>query len=206
MKPTPRLITERPRRKSPAGVATNDLIFTAAQGSNDELFPQILSLYVAPRSKVADVTYGRGIFWKRIPADRYALLPSDLQTGTDCRSLPYGHGSIDCVVFDPPYMHTPGGTAHMNHQNYERYYANNRASASPRKYHEVVLDLYFVAAEEARRVLRREGIYIVKCADEETDLSSKTCSSSCVKRRGGRGRESENELACIPARNRIKYR
>ncbi len=156
----------RAKRKSPAGRATNDLIFTACQGANDALFYQIMSLYVASGSKVADVTFGRGIFWKRIPADRYQLLPSDLQTGTDCRSLPYGDESIDCVVFDPPYMHTPGGTAHVNHQNYERYYANNRENASPRKYHEAVLDLYFVAGVEARRVLRREGIYLVKCADE----------------------------------------
>lgn len=166
MNQTPQSTPKRPKRKSPSGQATNDLIFTACQGTNDELFPQILSLYVAPGSKVADVTFGRGIFWKRVPPDEYQRLPSDLQTGTDCRSLPYGDGSIDCVVFDPPYMHTPGGTAHVNHQNYERYYANNRENGSPRKYHEAVLDLYFVAALEAKRVLRREGIYLVKCADE----------------------------------------
>lgn len=64
-------------------------------------------------------------------------------------------------------MHTPGGTAHVNHQNYEDYYRNNAASnGSGKKYHEAVLDLYFKAAREANRVLRNEGIYIVKCGDE----------------------------------------
>jgi predicted RNA-binding protein len=62
-------------------------------------------------------------------------------------------------------MHTPGGTAHKNHQNYENYYHNNIAS-SESKYHEAVLDLYFSAAKEAWRVLKYEGIYIVKCQDE----------------------------------------
>ncbi|HEY2588712.1 MAG TPA: hypothetical protein VGI81_23420 [Tepidisphaeraceae bacterium] len=159
--------TRKSKRKSPAGKATNDLVFTAYQAANDEVFPQILSLYVAPGSVVADVTYGRGIFWKQVPAGRYQLRATDLSTGTDCRALPYADGSIDCVVFDPPYMHTPGGTAHVNHQNYETYYRNNHPpAAGGKKYHEAVLELYFTGAKEARRVLRDQGIYIVKCADE----------------------------------------
>lgn len=162
--------TERRRkhkRKSPAGAATNELVHSACTGTNDELFPRILSLYVAPGSTVADVTYGRGVFWRNVPADRYELLASDIANGTDCRDLPYSDGAIDCVVFDPPYMHTPGGTAHAGHQNYEGYYRNNvPPNGSRKKYHEAVLELYFEAATEARRVLREEGIYIVKCADE----------------------------------------
>lgn len=154
------------KRKSPSGKATNDLVFTAYQAANDEVFPQILSLYVATGSVVADVTYGRGVFWKQVPVGRYQLRATDLTTGTDCRALPYADGSIDCVVFDPPYMHTPGGTAHVNHQNYETYYRNNQPAASGKKYHEAVLELYFTGAKEAHRVLRDEGIYIVKCADE----------------------------------------
>ncbi len=62
-------------------------------------------------------------------------------------------------------MHTPGGTAHVNHQNYEGYYRNNESS-SRKKYHEAVLDLYFSAAAESYRVLKEDGIYIVKCQDE----------------------------------------
>jgi hypothetical protein len=155
------------KRKSPAGEATNELIFSAYQGSNDELFPYVLSLYVAPGSTVADVTYGKGVFWKRVPDEQYNILATDLASGVDCQRLPYEDETIDCVVFDPPYMHTPGGTAHVNHQNYEGYYRNNSTnSGTTKKYHEAVLDLYFKAAAEAYRVLRNEGIYIVKCADE----------------------------------------
>ena len=62
-------------------------------------------------------------------------------------------------------MHTPGGTAHVNHQNYEGYYGNNKANSN-KKYHEAVLDLYFTAAREAWRILRQGGVYIVKCQDE----------------------------------------
>lgn len=158
--------TRKSSRQSPRGTATNDLVFSAEVGTNDALFPSILRLYVAPGSKVADVTYGRGVFWKQIPKGEFLLLASDLRGGIDCRKLPYRSEEIDCVVFDPPYMHTPGGTAHVGHQNYEGYYRNNVTNGSTAKYHEAVLELYFQAADEALRVLRENGIYIVKCADE----------------------------------------
>jgi hypothetical protein len=160
-------VSFKKKRKSPAGISTNNLIFTAHQGTNEGLFRDVVSLYVAAKSTVADVTFGKGVFWKEIPKDTYKLLPTDLKDGVDCRSLPYKDEEIDCVVFDPPYMHTPGGTAHVNHQNYESYYRNNVSrDGSGKKYHEAVLDLYFQSAHEAHRVLRDEGIYIVKCGDE----------------------------------------
>jgi hypothetical protein len=148
------------------GVATNELVFSAYQATNDEVFPHILKLYVAQGSLVADVTYGKGVFWKNVPAGSYDLRATDLRDGVDCRKLPYGDTTMDCVVFDPPYMHTPGGTAHQNHQNFEVYYYNNGTENGTKKYHEAVLDLYFKGAREAYRALRPEGIYIVKCQDE----------------------------------------
>ncbi len=149
------------------GVATNDLIYSSHRVTNDEVFPHILDLYVARDSTVADVTYGKGVFWKRVDREDIELLATDLETGVDCRDLPYEDGSVDVVVFDPPYMHTPGEGAHHGHQNYEDYYGNNRSSkVGSRKYHEAVLDLYFEGGKEAVRVLRNEGIFIVKCQDE----------------------------------------
>jgi len=148
------------------GIATNKLVFSASQGTNDEIFPNVLALHVPKGSLVADVTFGKGVFWKRIPSGDYDLRKSDLTTGVDCRKLPYGDGMLDCVVFDPPYMHTPGGTAHQNHQNYEQYYYNNGTNHSTKKYHEAVLDLYFEGAREAGRVLKPDGVLIVKCQDE----------------------------------------
>ena len=153
------------KRKAPDGQPTNDLVFSAHRAPNYDVFPLVLSLYVEPGSTVADVTYGKGVFWRKVPEDAYNLLATDLEMGVDCRNLPYGDESIDCVVFDPPYMHTPGGTAHVGHQNYEGYYRNNQA-ASGKKYHEAVLDLYFTAAHEAWRVLRHGGIYVIKCQDQ----------------------------------------
>ncbi len=143
----PMKLLPKRKRKSPDGITTNELIFSARQGTNDEIFPSILNLYVQTGSKVADITYGRGVFWRNIRKNSYHLFASDIKTGVDCRALPYEDGSLHCVVFDPPYMHTPGGTAHVNHQNYENYYGNNVAgNGSGKKYHEAVLELYFQTA------------------------------------------------------------
>jgi hypothetical protein len=170
------------------GRATNDLIHSAYQAPNDVVFPSILELYVSRGAKIADVTYGKGVFWRRVDKSKYHLhasdwrsegIPNECKPGIDSRRLPYEDNSFDCVVFDPPYMHTPGGTAHNGHQNFEGYYANNaeqdRETASELaektgqvlpKYHEAVLDLYFRSGREAWRVLRGGGIFIVKCQDE----------------------------------------
>ncbi len=160
------LVKPKKTNRTARGISTNELIFSAYQATNDEVFPHVLKLYVPEGSLVADVTYGKGVFWKRVPSGTYDLHATDLRDRVDCCKLPYGDTTFDCVVFDPPYMHTPGGTAHQNHQNFEHYYNNNGTGNSLKKYHEAVLDLYFKGAREAYRVLKSEGIYIVKCQDE----------------------------------------
>lgn len=147
------------------GKPSNELVLSAMQGNNEELFPHILNLYVERGSVVADITFGKGVFWNGVERDKYVLLATDLSSGTDCRSLPYSDASIDCIVFDPPYMHTPGGSAHVGHQNFELYYRNNLAKHN-KKYHEAVLELYQETGVEAWRVLKTGGFFIVKCQDE----------------------------------------
>lgn len=155
------------RRKVSKGAPTNNLVFSAFTDGNERAFPRILDLYVKPGSVVADVTYGKGVFWRHIPAERYELRATDIQDGVDCRSLPWADGEIDCVVLDPPYMHSPGGTAHKTHAPFEDHYRNNGSGRQTgSKYHEAVLELYRDAGREAWRVLRERGVLIVKCQDE----------------------------------------
>ncbi len=155
------------KRRVRNGEATNDLILSAHVDGNDRLFQRILDLYVNLGSVIADVTYGKGVFWRRIPTDAYDLRATDIQDGVDCRNLPYEDGEIDCVVLDPPYMHSPGGTAHEVHAPFEDHYRNNGSgNRTESKYHEAVLDLYRDAGREGHRVLRDRGVLIVKCQDE----------------------------------------
>ena len=149
------------------GAPTNDLVLSASTEGNERLFPQILKLYVKQGIIVADVTYGKGVFWRHVPLDMYDLRATDIQSGVDCRNLPYLDGEIDCVVFDPPYMHSPGGTAHTVHTPFEDHYRNNGSGRqTDSKYHQAVLDLYRDGGLEAHRVLINNGVFIVKCQDE----------------------------------------
>ena len=155
------------RRTVRNGEPTTDLVLSAHVAGNDDVFPQVLALYVKPGSVVADTTYGKGVFWRQVPDDLYNLRATDIQDGTDCRDLPYDDGSIDCVVLDPPYMHSPGGTAHESHKPFEDHYRNNGSGGQTKsKYHEAIIELYHDAGLEAHRVLRDGGVLIVKCQDE----------------------------------------
>lgn len=178
----------KPRRVA-GGMATTDLVFSAQVGENADLFPQILDLHVPKGATIADVTFGQGIFWKNVPETDYTLLASDIdakgsrgtfpskqvevQTGIDCRNLPYENESIDCVVFDPPYMeglyrsvkgHLAGSGTHAS---FRHAYSNGKPSEeSGPKWHDAVVNMYMKGGQEAYRVLKRDGILIVKCQDE----------------------------------------
>jgi hypothetical protein len=163
----------RLKRKAPNGDATTDLIFTSHLGNNAEIFKKILGLFIPVGSKIADVTYGLGAFWRDIPEGTYQLFPSDLKSGVDCRSLPYENEEMDAVVLDPPYMEglfrNDGSTAgNGTHSSFQTAYSNGiRPEGLDAKWHDAVLQLYVQAAKEAQRVLKpKGGIFIVKCQDE----------------------------------------
>lgn len=167
-----------PREPSPtnkrtqSGISTADVVMSAFTGSNADIFPQILELHVPDGAKIADVTYGTGVFWKNVDLSRYELIPSDIATGVDCRALPYASESLDVVVLDPPYMegllrtnkkHKAGSGAYSA---FREYYSNGNEVSTGPKWHAAVTDLYYRAGEEAFRVLKDNGVMIVKCQDE----------------------------------------
>lgn len=138
-------------------ITTNDSpILTGRVGTNADLFPFILKMYVAEGAIVADVTYGRGVFWRNVEKDRYQLKATDLQDGVNFCALPYESASIDALVLDPPYMH--GGATVKDSIN--QCYKNQNTS------HESVVRLYAGGILEAARVLRKKGRIIVKTQDE----------------------------------------
>ena len=154
------------------GGATTALIPSVFIAGNAEVFPKVLELHVPPGSKIADVTWGKGVFWRRVPEGLYELHASDIADGVDCRALPYEDASFDCIVLDPPYMeglfrktteHMAGGGTHAAFRD---HYSNGTATSDGPKWHAAVTDLYFRGGEEAHRVLRKKGVCIVKCQDE----------------------------------------
>jgi tRNA G10 N-methylase Trm11 len=162
-----------PRNKRVAGgVTTSNVVCSSHLGGNSDVFPKILGLHVPEGSVIADVTWGKGVFWQNVNLKKYTLHATDLQTGVDCRNLPYKDASLDCVVLDPPYMeglfrkdkdHLAGGGTH---RAFRDHYSNGEATNGGPKWHDAVLELYFKAGREAYRVLKSDGVLIVKCQDE----------------------------------------
>jgi tRNA G10 N-methylase Trm11 len=163
------------------------LVFSAQVGNNADLFAQILSLHVPVGCTVADVTFGLGAFWRNVDPGRYNVIASDIDVkqhdiptefagkvadGVDCRNLPYEAASLDCLVLDPPYMeglyrkskdHLAGSGTHAS---FRKAYSNGQPTEGGPKWHDAVIDLYAKAGREAYRVLKPNGVLIVKCQDE----------------------------------------
>ncbi|MFZ0544519.1 MAG: DNA methyltransferase [Candidatus Promineifilaceae bacterium] len=176
----PKLFSEEidPTKRTQGGEPTSDLIVSAYVEGNAEIFPKILALHVPTGSIVADVTYGKGVFWRNVPSDLYVVKATDISDGIDCRNLPYDDQSVDCVVLDPPYMEgfyrrkNSQKAGSGSHSSFRQAYSNgnevngdsrNRGTA---KWHGAVTDMYFRAGREAFRVLKKKGVLIVKCQDE----------------------------------------
>lgn len=167
-----------PKKRKQGGETTSDLVISASIGGNAEIFPEILKLHVPDGSTIADVTWGKGVFWQNIPINKYKLLATDISMGVDCRELPYQDQSVDCVVLDPPYMEgfyrkeTSQKAGSGTHSAFSNAYSNgdevnaDADNVGTKKWHAAVTDMYFKAGRESYRVLKKSGVLIVKCQDE----------------------------------------
>jgi hypothetical protein len=138
-------------------------VTTVTFGTNEQLIADVAALYLADGDVVADVTYSTGRFWKKTDTSRYQFLASDLMPerphvlGADFRALPYRAGAVDALIFDPPYIHSPGKGMLAT-----RY--NGLATTDMISYADI-MQLYKDGMAEACRVLRDGGQLWVKCKD-----------------------------------------
>ena len=153
-------------------------MLTVARGTNADLIANIARLYLPDGALVADVTYGRGVFWRKCQEHPVTIWASDLKPilltkaqqdwllplrimplCADFRCLPYGNAVFDIVVLDPPYIHNPG-----NHMTDGRY--NNAATSKGMCHRDILLKLYYPGMQEAARILKPGGQLWVKCKDQ----------------------------------------
>jgi SAM-dependent methyltransferase len=143
-------------------LAEKIMIYSSVIGNNAHLFEQVVKFYIRPGQRVADVSYGKGVFWRKVDLSQFDFYPSDIitcpQTPYDFCDLPYDDNSFDVVVFDPPYVHNPGRLI------VDANYKNRQTTRG--MYHDDILELYGRGMAEACRILKPGGLLWVKCKDE----------------------------------------
>lgn len=131
------------------------VIYTTHLGCNSGLIKNVVDLYFKQGDKIADVTWGKGAFWKDVDTSLYELVGSDLKTGVDFRQLPYENDSFTHSVLDPPYARI--GNMKGMKDNY-----NTTSHIT----HKEILKLYEDGLVELKRITKKDGYILVKCQDE----------------------------------------
>ena len=131
-----------------------------------EIIKWILDLHV-PNGRIdCDPTYSKGNFYNNTgiehPKWKYDIIPQavGVEYG-DSRKLPLSNQSIDCMMFDPPFLATTGKSLKECKDSNK---INKRFGVYPseKELHQFYID----SMQEAHRILKDNGILIFKCQDK----------------------------------------
>jgi hypothetical protein len=127
--------------------------------SQDEILSSIIKLYIPAGKIQVDPCYCKGGFYRSgvIPHPDYVCDIEPRKEGItkgDCRNLPFSDNSINSIIFDPPWITYPG----KNYTKKLRKYGSFRTYKDLKK-------MYSASFKEFSRVLKKDGILIVKCQD-----------------------------------------
>lgn len=130
-------------------------IYTVHKGNNSGLIKKVVALYFKPGEKIADVTWGKGAFWKEVDLTKINVVGTDIKTGTDFRDLPYEDNSFNHSVIDPPYARITNLKGMVDCYNTTRFTT-----------HEDIIKLYEDGLKELVRITKDDGYILCKCQDE----------------------------------------
>lgn len=137
-----------------AAFYTDDAVYTVHTGNNAGLISKVAALYFSEGDTIADVTYGKGVFWREVDPVKYKIVGTDIKTGIDFRNLPYKSESFQHGVLDPPYARVGLG-------GMEQCYNTTKSSS-----HAEIMELYRYGLKELNRIIKPNGFILVKCQDE----------------------------------------
>lgn len=131
-----------------------------------EIIRWILDLHVKNKKIDCDPTYSVGNFYKNTgieePKYKFDIYPKvdEVEFG-DSRNLPLENCSIDCMMFDPPFLATTGKSLENDDNNNA---INKRFGVYPseKELHKFYID----SLNESYRILKDRGILIFKCQDK----------------------------------------
>lgn len=137
-------------------------IVRSVYDNQHDILDAIVRLH-CPNGFDADLTYGNGSFWKRLPRPRLCFDTTPVADGiiqADSRHLPLEPGSLGDTVFDPPFLtYVKNGRQHQDGavrmtRRFGGYYSYTD-----------LLNHYCGTLYECDRVMRPNAKLIVKCQD-----------------------------------------
>lgn len=131
-----------------------------------EIIRNILRLHVPSQRIDCDPTYSKGNFYANTgikePTYKFDIDPQvEGIEQADCRSLPLPDESLNCIMFDPPFLATKGPSLTANTKN---NVINRRFGVYPNE--RALHQFYIDSMKEFYRLLRDRGILIFKCQDK----------------------------------------
>lgn len=132
----------------------------------EEIIQDILTLHVPQGFIDCDCTYSKGNFYKsgKIKEPRYKFdkFPQTEDTIQSCATnLPLDDNSINCLMFDPPFLATTGKSLKIENDSNiinKRFGVFNNEKELHKFYVEAMKEFY--------RVLKDDGVLIFKCQDK----------------------------------------
>jgi SAM-dependent methyltransferase len=134
--------------------------------SQEEIIKNILKLHTIDGKIDCDTTYSKGNFYKNNGIDKpkykFDIEPQlEEVVKADSRNLPLEDCSINCLMFDPPFLATTGKSLNLKNSSNTIL---KRFGVYP---NENELHRFYVdSLKEAYRVLKDKGILIFKCQDK----------------------------------------
>lgn len=126
--------------------------------SQDEILNWIIQLY-CPNGFDIDPTYSKGVFYKNIPEPRLKFDIAPQREGVqqaNCTELPLDNGSVENIIFDPPFVAGSGkSTTGIIRKRFGSY----------KTIQQHLWPMYHLALQEFYRVLKQNGVLIIKSQD-----------------------------------------
>ena len=131
-----------------------------------EIIESILELHVANKTIECDPTYSIGNFYNctkiEKPIYRFDINPVDGVMYGDSRDLPLQDESINCMIFDPPFLASTGFSLYSDNIFNNKITKRFGFYLSEKELHQFYAD----SLKEAYRILNTNGILIFKCQDK----------------------------------------
>lgn len=136
------------------------------RGDDFQVIDILLDLHAVKDPEILDVTHNLGVMWKKCKYHPRWRMDISEKSAHDIRAdflaLPFTAESFDVIVFDPPHL-----SSHMDSKNSSGIWRDRYGLKKGQEWldHDSIGGVFSPFLEQAKRVLKPEGIILAKIAD-----------------------------------------